>query len=98
MGYETYQIAPANDNKVCSICEALRNKEFQLKDRQPGTNYPPLHPWCRCTVFVEVDDEGDELTNEELEELEFISNDIEQTKQKYSKIKNDLEDTNIPAL
>ena len=59
---------------------------------------PPLHPWCRCTVFVEVDDEGDELTNEELEELEFMSNDIKQTKQKYNKIKNDLEDTNIPVL
>lgn len=39
-----------------SICRALEEKIFQIKDRQPGVNFPPLHPWCHCSYTIEVRD------------------------------------------
>lgn len=72
-GFVTYKFSPANDGNVCPKCEALRDKEFNFEDRQPGVNFPPIHPWCRCTIYTDVDDEGDELTNKELEELEMVT-------------------------
>lgn len=54
--FEEYRLSTAADGKVCSICRALAERTFQIKDRQPGVNFPPLHPWCRCTFTIEVRD------------------------------------------
>ncbi len=55
--FEEYRISStAADGKVCSICRALAEKKFQIRDRRPGANFPPLHPWCRCTFTIEVGD------------------------------------------
>ena len=29
---------------------------FKISERQPGVNFPPIHPWCRCTWEIEVSD------------------------------------------
>ena len=36
------------DSETCEICRALSGQRFKIKDRLPGTNFPPMHPWCRC--------------------------------------------------
>lgn len=40
-----YVCAPVG---ACPICQALNGQRFQIKDRMPGVNFPPMHPWCRC--------------------------------------------------
>lgn len=49
--FEEYKISIA-DNNACDICKALVNKKFKIKDRVPGTNFPPLHTRCRCTFTI----------------------------------------------
>ena len=54
--FEKYQVSTVEDGKVCDICRAVSKEVFDIKDRQPGINFPPLHPWCRCTFTIVVDD------------------------------------------
>ena len=54
--FEQYEIVTAGDHRVCPDCEGLEGQVFRFADRMPGTNFPPLHPWCRCTFEVHVDD------------------------------------------
>lgn len=54
--FEQYQISTVGDNKVCEICRGLQDKIFSFKDRQVGVNFPPLHPWCRCSFTIYVED------------------------------------------
>ena len=54
--FEEYRLSTAADGKVCDLCRELAKKKFLIQDRQPGANFPPLHPWCRCTFTIEVED------------------------------------------
>lgn len=54
--FEQYRLSTAADGKVCSICRSIAQEVFNISDRQPGVNFPPLHPWCRCTFTIEVND------------------------------------------
>ncbi len=45
-----YMIA---DGRACDICASLDGQRFQIAERVAGVNFPPMHPWCRCT-FVPV--------------------------------------------
>ena len=54
--FEKYRLSTVGDGNVCSICRGVSEKTFDIADRQPGVNFPPLHPWCRCTFTIEVDD------------------------------------------
>lgn len=54
--FERYRLSTVGDGKVCPICRGVAEQVFDIKDRQPGVNFPPLHAWCRCTFTVEVDD------------------------------------------
>lgn len=54
--FEKYQISTVGDGKVCSICSGVAHEIFEIKDRKPGVNFPPFHPWCRCTFIIVVDD------------------------------------------
>ena len=55
-GFEKYRLSTVGDGKVCDICRGVSEETFDIADRQPGVNFPPLHPWCRCTFTIEVDD------------------------------------------
>ena len=55
-GFEKYRLSTVGDGKVCDICRGVAEETFDIADRQPGVNFPPLHPWCRCTFTIEVDD------------------------------------------
>ena len=54
--FEQYRLSPVLDGKTCQICRGLREQVFEIKERQPGVNFPPLHPWCRCSWEIVVDD------------------------------------------
>lgn len=54
--FDTYRISYVKDGKACQICKKIAQKTFKIKDRQPGVNFPPFHPWCRCSFTVEVED------------------------------------------
>ena len=50
--FEDYRVSTAADGKVCSICSSIAKETFKIKDRKPGINFPPLHPWCRCIFEI----------------------------------------------
>lgn len=52
--FEEYQISIA-DERACNRCKAMRDKKFNIKDRQAGVNFPPFHSWCRCSFTIAVD-------------------------------------------
>ena len=54
--FEKYRLSTVGDGKVCSICRGVAGEVFNISDRQPGVNFPPLHPWCRCSFEIVVDD------------------------------------------
>lgn len=54
--FEQYEFSTVGDERTCPICGALEGKVFNIKDRQPGVNFPPMHPWCRCTFKIYVED------------------------------------------
>lgn len=54
--FEYYRLSPVHDYKTCPICRSLAAQTFEIRNRQTGVNFPPIHPWCRCTWEIVVDD------------------------------------------
>lgn len=50
-GIEEYTFLATLDNRTSSICRDLDGSTFKYKDKQVGTNYPPMHPLCRSTTY-----------------------------------------------
>lgn len=42
---------------ACEICKAIDGKHYDVEKMMPGTNAPPMHPNCRCSVAAWEDDE-----------------------------------------
>ncbi len=63
--FDKYKLSPLHDGKTCPVCHDLSEQVFEIKDRQAGTNFPPLHPWCRCNYEIVVDDWDEWLDNYE---------------------------------
>lgn len=61
--FEKYRLSTVEDGKVCDICRGIAKEVFDIADRTPGVNFPPLHPWCRCTFEIVVDDWDEWLDN-----------------------------------
>jgi len=38
------------DDRTCEKCKALDGKIFKMSDKQPGVNFPRIHPRCRCYI------------------------------------------------
>ena len=55
-GVEQYEFMATLSERTCETCGELDGKVFPVKDAVAGTNYPPMHPHCRCTT-VEHDPE-----------------------------------------
>ena len=57
--YEYYALACA-DARACDVCKALEREQLahpaRFDEREPGVNFPPMHPWCRCGYTIEVPD------------------------------------------
>ena len=49
-GNTEYKFLTTNPQGACDICKRLDGKVFKVKNMVPGTNAPPMHPWCHCTT------------------------------------------------
>lgn len=47
---EVYVYHCVHDSRTCPECLALDGKVFLSTEASAGSNLPPMHPWCRCTV------------------------------------------------
>ena len=57
-GIERYIYIATLDVRTCKEdCAPLDNKRFLLSERKIGENYPPMHPWCRCTTIADISSE-----------------------------------------
>lgn len=54
---EKYLFLATLDLRTSPVCRELDGKRFPVKDRHPGVNCPPMHPWCRSTTIAIVDEE-----------------------------------------
>ena len=61
MGADSYEFLATLDNETCSICGKLDKKVFKISKACVGTNCPPMHNECRCTIAPYYDDEFSDL-------------------------------------
>ncbi len=57
-GFVEYEYIACSNSDACSVCRALDGKHFKIEDMMPGTNAPPMHPRCHCSVAAYMDDEA----------------------------------------
>lgn len=55
-GIAKYIFVATLDKKTSETCRVLDRKVFDVKDRAPGRNCPPMHPWCRSTTVAYLND------------------------------------------
>ena len=58
-GIERYIYVATLDVRTCKEdCAPLDGKDFPVAERKVSVNYPPMHPWCRCTTiaFIKAED------------------------------------------
>lgn len=56
-GIEKYRFVAALDKRTSEVCATLDGKVFELSKAKAGTNYPPMHPFCRSTTIADFGDE-----------------------------------------
>ena len=49
-GCKQYRYVCENSDSSCEICMALNGRDFDIDEASFGTNLPPMHPNCRCTI------------------------------------------------
>ena len=49
-GVKRYEFRAMFNERTCSACGSLDGRIFNLDDKNPGVNFPPIHPNCRCTT------------------------------------------------
>lgn len=57
MGVDKYVFLAVLDTRTSTICQDLDNEVIDLKEKQVGVNYPPMHPNCRSTTRVYLGEE-----------------------------------------
>lgn len=53
-GYDEYEFIGGQAD-ACDICSSLNGKHWPVEKMAPGTNAPPMHPNCRCSVAAYMD-------------------------------------------
>lgn len=56
-GAKRYEFIATFDERTCPTCGKLDHKTFALEEANPGINYPPMHPNCRCTTVAALSPE-----------------------------------------
>lgn len=57
MDVDKYVFLAVLDTRTSKKCQEMDNEVIELKDRQVGKNYPPLHPNCRSTTRAYMGEE-----------------------------------------
>lgn len=87
-----YTFVCTGDGETCDICRSLSGQRFQIKDRMPGTNFPPMHPWCRCffdpvvpelSVFLEEERKNTQIVPAAIRLTDSQSGGIIKTDQRF---------------
>lgn len=74
------------DERTCADCESMDRTVVKLNEVSYGSNVPPFHPFCRCTVVPVVDnnEKTDYNYNRESDKIiksrEFIKSDAQPKK------------------
>lgn len=55
-GAKKYIYVATLDLKTSKICRDLDGKRFLIEKAKSGTNFPPMHPWCRSTTIMYFSD------------------------------------------
>lgn len=50
-GCKQYRYVCENSDSSCEVCMALNGRDFDIDEANFGTNLPPMHPNCRCTII-----------------------------------------------
>jgi SPP1 gp7 family putative phage head morphogenesis protein len=69
LGLEYYMYDAFLDNRTSAICREMDGKYFKIAEKQIGVNAPPLHPSCRSTTQLVLDDEDMKEPVKELTEF-----------------------------
>lgn len=58
--FDYYSVEPIRDGKACERCLSIASdtasKPVRYSDRVAGLNFPPFHPWCRCSTIIVIPD------------------------------------------
>ena len=58
--FDYYSVEPVKDGKACERCLGIASdtasKPVRYADRVAGLNFPPFHPWCRCSTIIVIPD------------------------------------------
>jgi SPP1 gp7 family putative phage head morphogenesis protein len=57
LGLEYYEYDAFLDSRTSDICRELDKKRFKVSEAEVGVNYPPMHPNCRSTTQLVLDDD-----------------------------------------
>ncbi|MEQ7309882.1 minor capsid protein [Lactococcus petauri] len=50
IGLEKYEYLATLESHTCEVCGKLDGQVIEVSKQDTGTNYPPIHPYCRCTT------------------------------------------------
>lgn len=67
IGITRYKFVATLDNRTSEICRQLDGRVFEVREKQVGVNYPPMHPNCRSTTIAWFDDKTNEILFENAE-------------------------------
>lgn len=56
-GIEEYRFVATLDLRTSHICRERDGSVYRVNDKKIGVNAPPMHPWCRSTTIMNLDDE-----------------------------------------
>lgn len=56
-GIDEYIFVATLDSRTSKPCRKMDRKRVKISDAVVGENLPPLHPWCRSTTRMGIDDE-----------------------------------------
>ncbi len=57
LGLEYYEYDAFLDTRTSSICRELNGNRFKVAEAEVGVNYPPMHPNCRSTTQLVLDED-----------------------------------------
>lgn len=56
-GIDEYIFVATLDSRTSKPCRKMDRKRIKISDAVVGENLPPLHPWCRSTTRMGIDNE-----------------------------------------
>ncbi|MFR3816272.1 MAG: minor capsid protein, partial [Turicibacter sp.] len=57
-GINEYIFVATLDSRTSKPCRKMDRKRVKISEAVVGENLPPLHPWCRSTTRMGIDDEA----------------------------------------